>query len=79
LAEKKYDAIFLSNISDYSKTIFPEKQHLQSFNTTVINYLLQHSNKDGIVMIGYVYGNDKKRYRSEIDDPKIRKKIFRYT
>jgi hypothetical protein len=78
LAEKRYDAILLSNISDYSKTIFAGKEYLQTFKKKVIDYLLQHSEKNGIVMIGYVYGNEKKKYRSNIDNPKIRRNIFRY-
>jgi hypothetical protein len=78
LAEKKYDAILLSNISDYSKNIFPDTQYLQTFKTEIIDCLLKHTAKYGLLMIGYVYESNPKIYRSSIDNPDMRKKIFSY-
>ena len=78
LAEKKYDAILLSNISDYSKNMFPDTQYLQTFKTEIVDYLLQHTAKCGLLMIGYVYESNPKTYRSSIDNPDLRKKIFSY-
>jgi hypothetical protein len=78
LADKTYDAIILSNISDYSQSMFPGKSYLQQFKTEMIDHLIQHTNKNGVVMIGYVYGNDERSHRSDIDDLHIRKSIFTY-
>lgn len=78
LEEKQYDMICLSNISDYSSNIFPHDRHLNAFKTEIIDYLIDHTKPKGMVMLGYVYDQDAKKHRSDIDNPILRKKIFTY-
>lgn len=77
LWKKKYDLILLSNISDYIKDMFDEKDYLNSFKENIIKKLYDNMKKWWIQVFGYIYDSQNKdKYRSDIDDPKLREKAF---
>lgn len=74
--DKKYDIILLSNISDYINNIFKD-DYLEKYKFFIENELSKLLNNNGIIVLGYIYNyNLKNKGRSEIDNERMRNKIF---
>lgn len=71
-SQNSCDIILMSNISDYIKDIYKmETNYLEKYIKEIINNFKYKNNK---IVCAYVY--NIKNYRSEIDNPELRKKIF---
>lgn len=69
-----YDIILMSNISDYIKKIYNmETNYLEKYIKEIIYNFKKENNK---IVCAYLYNINQKKYRSEIDNPLLRKKIF---
>lgn len=74
--KKKYDLIFLSNISDYAKTIFKEN-YLKEYFDFIKNDITKLLNKNGMIQAAYIYDyGDDKEVRSDINIAEKRKEII---
>lgn len=73
---KKYDLVFLSNISDYAKSFFKDN-YLKKYFKFIKNDITKLLNKDGTVQLAYIYdyGNDG-QVRSDINIEEKRKVII---
>ncbi len=69
-----YDIILMSNISDYIKNIYNVKtNYLEKYIVDII-YNFKKSNTK--IVCAYLYNIGQDNYRSEVDNPLLRKKIF---
>lgn len=69
-----YDIILMSNISDYIKKIYNmETNYLEKYIKEIIYNFKKENNK---IVCAYLYNINQEKYRSEIDNPLLRKKIF---
>ena len=69
-----YDIILMSNISDYIKNIYDiETNYLEEYIKEIIYKFKKENNK---IVCAYLYNIKQESYRSEIDNPLLRKKIF---
>lgn len=61
LVNKTYDIILLSNISNYASGIYnkPQKEALKQFNYFIINDLHKLLNKNGKILLAYLYDYQK--------------------
>lgn len=75
LISEDFDVILLSNIADYAKLIY-NNNYLVKFRDEIINPLMNHLNPDGMIAIAYIYAINSKSYRTDIDNPIVRKNIF---
>lgn len=73
---KKYDLIFLSNISDYAKSFFKEN-YLEKYFNFIKNNISKLLNKGGIIQLAYIYdyGADG-QVRSDINIEEKRKEVL---
>ncbi|MFC1723911.1 DUF3419 family protein [Nanoarchaeota archaeon] len=79
-----YNTILLSNIADYAKSMYEGPEYLKEFRDAVVNPLRKHlaypepwNPRAGKLCAAYVYDSRAKGpYRSEVDDPEIRRKVF---
>lgn len=68
------DIILMSNISDYIKNIYnKEENYLEDYLKNIIQNL---KNKTNMIVSAYLYDIQNTKYRTEIDNPIFRKKIF---
>ena len=68
------DIILMSNISDYIKNIYnKEENYLEDYIKDITQNL---KNKTNIIVCAYLYDIQNTKYRTEIDDPVLRKEIF---
>ena len=68
------DIILMSNISDYIKNIYnKEKNYLEDYIKDITQNL---KNKTNMIVCAYLYDIQNTKYRTEIDNPIFRKKIF---
>ncbi len=71
---ESYDIILMSNISDYIKDIYSVKSnYLELYIKDIIHNFKFKNNK---IVCAYLYNIKQEKYRSEIDNPLLRKKIF---
>ncbi|MFC1696780.1 DUF3419 family protein [Nanoarchaeota archaeon] len=76
--EKSFDIILLSNIADYAHLIYSRREdYLNSFAKEIIIPLSNILNSKGEICAAYVYDAEKTDYRSQIDNPKIRRSVFK--
>lgn len=76
LINKKYDLIFLSNISDYAKSIFKDN-YLKKYFNFIKNDITKLLNKNGIVQLAYIYDYGKDgQIRSDINIEEKRKEVI---
>lgn len=76
LINKKYDLIFLSNISDYAKNLF-KGDYLKKYFNFIKNDIIKLLNKNGIVQLAYIYDYGKDgQIRSDINIEEKRKKVI---
>lgn len=69
-----YDIILMSNISDYIKNIYSVSlNYLELYIKDIIHNFKFKNNK---IVCAYLYNIKQEKYRSEIDNPLLRKKIF---
>lgn len=69
-----YDIILMSNISDYIKKIYNvETNYLEIYIKEIIYNFKKENSK---IVCAYLYNINQEKYRSEIDNPLLRKKIF---
>lgn len=72
--QETYDIILMSNISDYIKDIYSVKSnYLELYIKDIIHNFKFKNNK---IVCAYLYNIKQENYRSEIDNPLLRKKIF---
>lgn len=70
----KCDIILMSNISDYIKDIYGiESNYIEEYITEIIQKFKNATNK---VVCAYLYDIEKNTYRTEIDNPILRRKVF---
>ena len=69
---EKYDYMFLSNISDYLDLIFKENI-LEEYEKVINRFRKNVSN----IYMAYIYDINKDIFRSDIDNIKIVKQIFK--
>ncbi len=76
--EDNFDAIFLSNLADYSQQIYPNNQNsFNSFCEKIILPLKKHLRNGGIICSAYVYdARVRESYRNPVDNPNLRKEIM---
>ena len=68
------DIILMSNISDYIKSIYnKEENYLEDYLKDITQNL---KNKTNMIVCAYLYDIQNTKYRTEIDNPIFRKKIF---
>ncbi len=68
------DIMLMSNISDYIKDIYNvEDNYLEEYINEIIRNFKNKSNK---IVCAYLYDIKNTKYRSEIDNPVLRKNIF---
>lgn len=68
------DIILMSNISDYIKNIYnKEENYLEDYLKDITQNL---KNKTNMIVCAYLYDIQNTKYRTEIDNPIFRKKIF---
>lgn len=68
------DIILMSNISDYIKNIYNKKEnYIEDYIKDITQNL---KNKTNIIVCAYLYDIQNTKYRTEIDDPVLRKEIF---
>ena len=66
--------ILMSNISDYIKNIYNKKEnYLENYIKDITQNL---KNETNIIVCAYLYNIQNTKYRTEIDNPLFRKKIF---
>lgn len=71
---KKYDIVMMSNISDYIKGIYnTESNYVEKYIKDIMNNFKSENNK---IVCAYLYDIENTKYRTEIDNPTIRKNIF---
>lgn len=71
---ENYDIILMSNISDYIKDIYNvNSNYLEEYIKEIICNFKNENNK---IVCAYLYNIEQEKYRSEIDNPLLRKKIF---
>jgi len=76
---KKFDLIFLSNISDYSHIMFGGTDYLLKYRDFVVRPLLKKLSSGGTIVFAYIYdtenvfGSDK---RNDINNLSLRRKSF---
>ena len=64
----------MSNISDYIKNIYNKKEnYIEDYIKDITQNL---KNKTNIIVCAYLYDIQNTKYRTEIDDPVLRKEIF---
>lgn len=69
-----YDITLMSNISDYIKSIYKiETNYLEAYIKEIRN---NFKNKANIIVCAYLYNIENTQYRSEIDNPILRKNVF---
>lgn len=74
LKPKSYDIILMSNISDYIKDIYNNENYLEEYIKEIIYNFKSPNNQ---IVCAYLYNIKQENYRSEIDNPVLRKKIFK--
>ena len=68
------DIILMSNISDYIKDIYKRKtNYLEEYIKEITR---NFKNKNNKIVCAYFYDTQNPKYRSEIDNPILRKNIF---
>ena len=68
------DIILMSNISDYIKNIYDkEENYLEDYLKDITQNL---KNKTNMIVCAYLYDIQNTKYRTEIDNPIFRKRIF---
>lgn len=71
---KKCDIVMMSNISDYIKGIYnTESDYVEKYIKDIMNNFKNENNK---IVCAYLYDIENTKYRTEIDNPTIRKNIF---
>lgn len=71
---KKCDIVMMSNISDYIKGIYnTESDYVEKYIKDIMNNFKSENNK---IVCAYLYDIENTKYRTEIDNPTIRKNIF---
>lgn len=77
---KKFDVILLSNVSDYAKTMYNyQNNYLEQFAEFIIKPLKERLNGNGIISAAYIYDviiNASRQFRSDIDNPEFRERVF---
>lgn len=80
IIDTSYDIILLSNIADYSHTMFPnDHQHTEKFKQYIVLPWLEKLKPHGCIMFGYVFDahnifhSDK---RNEFNNEKIRQNLY---
>ena len=71
---ESYDIILMSNISDYIKEIYKNENYLEEYIKEIIYNFKSPNNQ---IVCAYLYNIKQEHYRSEIDNPVLRKKIFK--
>lgn len=71
---ESYDIILMSNISDYIKDIYKNENYLEEYIKEIIYNFKSPNNQ---IVCAYLYNIKQEHYRSEIDNPVLRKKIFK--
>lgn len=72
---ESYDIILMSNISDYIKDIYDTKfNYLEEYIKELIYNFKSPNNQ---IVCAYLYNIKQENYRSEIDNPVLRKKILK--
>lgn len=73
---KKYDLIFLSNISDYAKSLFKDN-YLKKYFNFIKNNIAKLLNENGIVQLAYIYDYGKDgQVRSDINIEEKRNEVI---
>ncbi len=68
------DIILMSNISDYIKTLYNmSSNYLEEYINEIIYKFKNQSNQ---IVCAYIYDIQNNEYRSEIDNPVVRKNVF---
>ena len=77
-SKNKFDAILLSNISDYAHKIYTkDDSYLDQYTKKIIIPLKNHLNINGYIISAYIYDvSFSDTYRTKIDNPTIRKETF---
>lgn len=71
---KNCDIILMSNISDYIKDLYEKKSgYLEQYIKDIIKIFKNETNE---IVCAYLYNIQNTKYRSEIDNPILRKDIF---
>jgi len=71
---EKCDIVFMSNISDYIKNIYGiDLNYLEAYVKEIIQNFKHNTNK---IVCAYLYDIENTNYRSEIDNPIFRQKVF---
>ncbi len=76
---KKYDYIFLSNISDYAHKMFMGADYLKQFKWHIVDNFFVYLKLWWKLFWGYIYGGDDGvdvKYRTDIDNPVVREEVF---
>lgn len=69
-----YDIILMSNISDYIQNLYNiNSNYLEEYIKELIDDFKNNNNQ---IVCAYIYDIQNNEYRSEIDNPLIRKKVF---
>jgi len=71
---KLCDIVLMSNISDYIKDLYPNQRNYVEEYIKEINKNLKTQNNT--IVCAYLYHIENKQYRSQIDNPITRKKVF---
>lgn len=71
---KDCDIVLMSNISDYIKDLYPNKSHYLEEYIKDITKRFKTTNNH--IVCAYLYHIQNKEYRSQIDNPLIRKQVF---
>ncbi|HAB67307.1 MAG TPA: hypothetical protein DCE23_08070, partial [Firmicutes bacterium] len=73
---KKFDLIFLSNISDYAKNFF-KGDYLKEYFSFIKNDITKLLTDNGLIQSAYIYDyGDDKEVRSDINIDKRRKEVI---
>ncbi|MDD2435887.1 MAG: DUF3419 family protein [Bacilli bacterium] len=74
---KKFDYIFMSNVSDYIKDIY-EYPYLDKYKTFITEELSKLLNKNGVIFLAYIYdfNINNSDGRTDIDVEEKRKSVF---
>ncbi len=77
LSSDRFDAILLSNISDYLSEIYQgEQQYLERYLDNTIKSLITHLAPGGRIVAAYLYNLGSQNFRSQIDDTPLRRRAL---
>ncbi len=72
--QKDYDIVLMSNISDYIKDLYSNNlNYLEKYVKDIIKHFKTNNNQ---IVCAYLYHIQNKEYRSQIDNPLIRRQVF---